>query len=60
MDKSKKDKIRDKLSILLNREPTENEIINAQNDQIIINQILEDEINELRKEIKLSKKSSKD
>jgi hypothetical protein len=55
MDIVKKGKIQGKLRKLLNREPTENEVINAQNDQIIINQVLEDDIEELKKEIKLLK-----
>ena len=43
-------KIKEKLKIYLNREPFENEIINAQNDHLIMGQIRDDKQNELKTE----------
>ena len=44
-------KIKEKLEILLNRKPKKNEIINAQTDFNITNEILFDEIELLKIEI---------
>lgn len=55
--KKNKEKIKEKLEKYLNRKPTEDEIINAEKDQNIINEILLDEINNINEEIiKLKKK----
>ena len=44
MNQELHDKIKEKLTVFLNREPTENEIINSQNDPIILGQVRDDEV----------------
>lgn len=49
--KIEKTKIKDKLEKLLNRKPSSDEIINAQKDFNIVNEILYDEIEDIKKDI---------
>ena len=45
-------KIKNELKKVLNREPEEREIVNAGNDSLILNRILENEIEDLKARIK--------
>jgi len=44
-------KIKNKLKSMLNREPEEREIENAQNDSTILCKILEEEVEDLKKRV---------
>jgi len=48
MDINLKQKITEKLRAYLNREPFENEIVNAQNDHLIMGKIRDDEQQKLK------------
>ena len=50
MDTILKNKIKDKLSKFLNRQPSDDEIINAQNDIVIMGKIRDDEYDTLKAE----------
>lgn len=44
-------RIREKLRIYLGREPKENEKVNAENDHILVTEILLEEVDQLKKEV---------
>jgi len=50
MDTNLKQKITEKLREYLNREPNDNEVINAQNDNLIIGKIRDEEVDKLKTE----------
>lgn len=52
MDKEKRQKITKKLREILKREPTEGEIMNGQTDYLLMAQILEEEIKDLKDNVK--------